>query len=263
VRQYERLPNDGADVEFYDGCRPKAGFWSFLDSKTKGAKLMQEVFRKHYSYGETIPIIDTHVAMIADIYEVTGKPSQQGPVIKAVCVATAGPMKSLPLVLEPLQSSDSKVVHLTNIPVPIAWVRTIDIALMFDFANYRWTPSPETPHDNGIVTFDLRLRAAFSVLGKSYTLQLDQRPCSITLTKTLPQLQPQTAGVGQGMQQYGGQPTSGQSEYGSVSYGQQEQQRFVQPTINGGGNEPTTLITNQLDVEERLRQLGTKLLSRA
>ena len=223
---------------------------------------MNEVFRKHYSYGETIPIIDTHVGMTTDIYEVTGKTGPSGPFVKAVCTATAGPMKSLPLVVEPLQASDSKVVHLTNIPVPIAWVRTIDVSLIFDFVNYRWTQSPEA-RDNGVVTFDLRLRAAFSLLGKSYTLQLDQRPCSITLTKIPPQLQPMPVGAGgfEGLQQQAGQPPSQTSEYGNVPYGRQDQQgQFGQPVINGG--EPTTAITNQLDIEERLRQLSTKLLAR-
>ena len=226
---------------------------------------MTEVFRKHYSYGETIPIIDTHVGMITDVYEVTGKPAQAGPYIKAVCTASAGPMKSLPLVVEPLQSSDSKVVHLTNIPVPIAWVRTIDISLIFDFVNYRWTPSPEA-RDNGLVTFDLRLRAAFAVLGRSYTLQLDQRPCSITLTKPLAAFSgvPMGAQAGfEGMQPQAGQPPSSQPEYGTVTagYGRPEEQRFAQPGINGGA-EPSALVTNQLDIEERLRQLGTKLLAR-
>jgi hypothetical protein len=224
---------------------------------------MHDVFRKHYSYGETIPIIDTHVGMTTDIYEVTGRPGPTGPFVKAVCTATAGPMKSLPLVVEPLQASDSKIVHLTNIPVPIALVRTIDISLIFDFVNYRWTPSPEA-RDNGVVTFDLRLRAAFSILGKSYTLQLDQRPCSITLTKSLPQLGQVPVGAGgfEGLPQQTGQPPSAQAEYGNVAYGRPEgQQQFAQPNANGG-TEPTALVTNQLDIEERLRQLGTKLLAR-
>lgn len=223
---------------------------------------MTEVFRKHYSYGETIPIIDTHVGMTCDIYEVTDKPSPAGPFIKAVCTASAGPMKSLPLIVEPLQSSDSRVVHLTNIPVPIAWARTIDMSLIFDFVNYRFTPSPESPRDNGLVTFDLRLRAAFSVLGKSYTLQLDQRPCSITLTKQVPQRVP--AGVvgfeGSQLGQPAGVPGQGQAEYGSLQYGRQEE-RFAQQPIDGGGDQ-NTMVTNQLDIEERLRQLSTKLLTR-
>lgn len=224
---------------------------------------MHEVFRKHYSYGETIPIIDTHVAMTTDVYEVTGRAGPSGPFVKAVCMASAGPMKSIPIVVEPLQSGDSKIVHLTNIPVPIAWVRTIDISLVFDFVNYRWTPSPEA-RDNGIVTFDLRLRAAFSILGKSYTLQLDQRPCSITLTKMLPHQVPIGVGGFENMPQQAGQPPSGQNEYGNVPYGrpEQQQQQFVQPNVNGGP-ESTAVVTNQLDVEERLRQLGTKLLARA
>lgn len=224
---------------------------------------MHEVFRKHYSYGETIPIIDTHVGMTTDIYEVTGRPTPGGPYIKAVCTATAGPMKSMPLVVEPLQNSDSKIVHLTNIPVPIAWVRTIDVSLIFDFVNYRFTPSQES-RDNGLVTFDLRLRAAFSLLGKSYTLALDQRPCSITLTKPISQLQPAFAGTGafqEGQPQ--GQPPSGQFEYGNVAYARGEEQRVGQPTINGGGSEPNTLVTSQLDIEERLRQLSTQLLARS
>jgi len=226
---------------------------------------MTEVYRKHYSYGETIPIIDTHVGMTADIYEVTGKPAPVGPYIKAVCTASAGPMKSLPLVVEPLQSSESKVVHLTNIPVPIPWVRTLDVSLIFDFVNYRFTQSPETPRDNGVVTFDLRLRAAFSILGKSYTLLLDQRPCSITLTKALPQYaQPVAAGGTpgyEGMQPHVSHPPSGQTEWGSLPYGRQE--RLAEPgPIDGSGTDSSMLVTNQLDIEERLRQLGTKLLAR-
>jgi hypothetical protein len=223
---------------------------------------MTEVFRKHYSYGETIPIIDTHVAMTADIYEVTGKPMSHGPFIKAVCAASAGPMKSPPLVVEPLQSSDSKVVHLTNIPVPIATVRTVDISLIFDFVNYRFTPSPQAPRENGVVTFDLRLRAAFSILGKSYTLLLDQRPCSITLTKVAPQLvqQPIAAGAGYEWTQQAAQPPSGVSEHGNLPYDRRES--VAQATGFDGESSVGTLITNQLDLEERLREIGTKLLAR-
>jgi len=223
---------------------------------------MTEVFRKHYSYGETIPIIDTHVGMTTDLYEVIGRTGPSGPFIKAVCLASAGPMKSVPTIVEPLQGSDSKVMHLTNIPVPIAWVRTIDISLIFDFVNYRFTPAPEGPRNNGLVTFDLRSRAAFSLLGKSYTLQLDQRPCSITLTKALLPVQ-QGVPVGVGFEGVQPQtiPPSGQTEYGSVSYGRTEDQ-FTQQNINGGGVEQNNLVTNQLDIEERLRQLSTKLLTR-
>ncbi len=227
---------------------------------------MSEVFRKHYSYSETIPIIDTQVGMITDIYEVTGKPAPVGPYIKAVCMASAGPMKSLPLVVEPLQNSDSKVVHLTNIPVPISWVRTIDISLIFDFVNYRWMPSPEPPRENGLVTFDLKLRAAFSLLGRSYTLLLDHRPCSITLAKPFPVVQEAPVGTTagfEGAQMQAGHPPSGQAEYGTLPYGfgRTEEQQFAQSTINGG-SETGTLVTDQLAVEERLRQLGTKQLAR-
>jgi len=222
---------------------------------------MTEVFRKHYSYGETIPIIDTHVGMTTDIYEVTGRTGPAGPYIKAVCSASAGPMKSLPTIVEPLQASDSKVVHLTNIPVPIAWVRTIDMSLIFDFVNYRFTPSPDAPRDNGLVTFDLRLRAAFSILGKSYTLLLDQRPCGITLTKAISQAQPTAVGQGVGFES--SQPHAaqfgGQTDFGSIPYGRTEE-RFGQQTIDG--NDTNSMVTNQLDIEERLRQLGTKLLTR-
>src|SRR5271170_2936735 len=92
---------------------------------------MPEVFRKHYSYGETIPILDTHVGMTADVFEVTDKPSPTGnPYIKAVFTATAGPMKSSPMIVEPLQDHDSRVVHLTNIPIPIQSTRTVDISLI-------------------------------------------------------------------------------------------------------------------------------------
>jgi len=222
---------------------------------------MTEVFRKHYSYGETIPIIDTHVGMTTDVFEVTGKPAPVGPFIKAVCTATAGPMKSLPLVVEPLQSSDSKVVHLTNIPVPIAGIRTIDMSLIFDFVNYRWTPSQESPQNNGLVTFDLRLRTAFSLLGKSYTLQLDQRPCAITLTKAHAQaMQPPLAGISNGFDRqqqnvpYGQQE---QSEFGQAAYGVSEQRGTVDAE-----SERSSYLTKQLDIEERLRELSTKLLTR-
>jgi hypothetical protein len=227
---------------------------------------MPEVFRKHYSYGETIPILDTNVGMKIDIFEVTDRPSPTGPYIKAVLSATAGPMKSLPLIVDPLQDSESKVVHLTDIPVPIAQVRTVDISLIFDIVNYRWTPSPEFPRDNGLVTFDLRLRAAFSLLGKSYTLQLDHRPCSLTLTKQLvPWKVPVAAGSGyeqtQQQQQFAGQ-SSANAERGSVPYGRPEGSFGLPGTINGG-TEMTTMVTNQMDVEDRLRQLSQKLLARA
>ena len=264
VRQNsERFPNDESRLYSYHGACPSAeAFWSTQDSRKGKGLSMTDVFRKHYSYGETIPIIDTQVGMITDIYEVVGRPGPSGPAIKAVCTALAGPMKSIPIVVDTLQGSDSKVVHLTNIPVPIAWVKTIDMSLIFDFVNYRFTPAPETPRENGLVTFDLRLRAAFSVLGKSYTLQLDQRPCTITLTKTLPQLQMAQFGTLPGFesqqQQFVSQQ-SGQSERGSMPYGRSE--HYAQPPADGGGTEPSALVTNQLDIEERLRQLGTKLLA--
>lgn len=224
---------------------------------------MPEVFRKHYSYGETIPILDTNVGMKIDIFEVTDRPSPTGPSIKAVLSATAGPMKSLPLIVDPLQDSESKVVHLTDIPVPIAQVRTVDISLIFDIVNYRWTASPEFPRDNGLITFDLRLRAAFSLLGKSYTLQLDHRPCSLTLTKQLvPWKVPVVAGFGyeQPQQQFTGQPPSN-AERGNIPYGRPEGS-FGQPSAINGGSEVTAMVTNQMDVEDRLRQLSQKLLAR-
>lgn len=141
---------------------------------------MAEAFRKHYSYGETIPILDTHVEANVDIYEMPDKAGAGGPYIKAVFGAAAGPIKSPPVVLEPL-GNDSRVVHISDIPVTIPSVRTVDLSLTFDVANYRWAPSPEAPRTNGLVTFDLRLRAAFSLLGKSYTVLLDQRPCAIAV----------------------------------------------------------------------------------
>jgi hypothetical protein len=214
---------------------------------------MSEIFRKHYSYGETIPILDTNVGMMLDLYEVPGRPSPAGgPYLKAVFVASAGPMKSAPIVAEPVQEHESRVVHLANIPVPIPGVRTVDISLIFDLVNYRWIPSQEPRGDSGLIAFDLRLRAAFSVLGKSYTLQLDQRPCTLTVSGETPQRQvPLFASGGMdGMQR--GQPI-GEHE-GAPTYGSPE--RFVQPgrTITG------ETATNQLDVEEHLRQISTRLV---
>jgi hypothetical protein len=51
---------------------------------------MPEIFRKHYSYGETIPILDTYVGMGADFFEVTEGQAATGPFIKAVLTASAG-----------------------------------------------------------------------------------------------------------------------------------------------------------------------------
>ncbi|HTX60059.1 MAG TPA: hypothetical protein VMH02_10340 [Verrucomicrobiae bacterium] len=214
---------------------------------------MSEVFRKHYSYGETIPILDTHVGMTTDLFEVTGKPNAARPYLKAILSASAGPMKSPPMIVEPLLESDSRVVHLSNIPVPIPFVQSVDISLIFDIVNYRWTPSPELARDSGLVTFDLRLRAAFSVLGRSYTLQLDQRPCAITLARRFvpqqPEMQPET--IAETRQPIGGfeRPTA---------YSQTEE-RMISSIGDGGGTES---FTSRLDVEERLRQLGNKLLVR-
>ena len=208
------------------------------------------------------PILDTHVGMIADIYEVPDKPATSGgPYIKAVFVATAGPMK-LPLIVEPLDN-ESKVVHISGIPVPILSVPTVDLSLIFDIANYRWMSSPDLQRDNGLVTFDLRLRAAFSLLSKSRTLLLDQRPCSITLTQQLRRMQI-PLGVGasfDGSQQSGqpgGQAGTGQTESGSVPYGRDQNWS----SVPNGGADTSRMVTNQLEIEERLRQLGTKLLAR-
>jgi hypothetical protein len=225
---------------------------------------MTEVFRKHYSYGETIPILDTNVGMIADIYEVSDKPATSAPYIKAVFVALAGPMKSLPLIVEPLDN-ESKVVHIPDIPVPIQSVRTVDLSLIFDIANYRWMASPDVPRDNGLITFDLRLRAAFSLLNKSYTLLLDQRPCAITLTRLPQQQMPLGAGTSFDQTQQSGAPSGGQAfgpttEFGSVPYARSDQ-RWSASGPNG--SEASSIVTNQLEVEERLRQLSAKMLVRS
>jgi hypothetical protein len=148
---------------------------------------MPEVFRKNYSYGETIPIIGTYVGMTADIY-VPDKAAPAGPYLKAIFVATAGPVTSMPAIVEPLDN-DSKVIRMTDVPVPIPSARSVDLSLRFDIANYRWTPALQGPRENGTVTFDLRLQAAFWLLGESQTLVLDERSCSITLLKQLPPMQ--------------------------------------------------------------------------
>ncbi len=226
---------------------------------------MPEVFRKHYSYGETIPILDTFVGMTADVFEVTERSSDEGPFIKAVLTALAGPMKSSPMIVEPIRDNDSKVVSLTDIPIPIPSVRTVDISLIFDLVNYRWTQSEEVPRSNGIVTFDLRLRAAFSLLGKSYTLQLDQRPCAITLAIRRVPIQHYAGAAGFDGNVATGQHPDGhdanQRERGTTGY-ERGQPRWPGQSIIGNVDAPIS-FTSQLDVEERLRQLGTKLLVRS
>jgi hypothetical protein len=184
--------------------------------------------------------------MTADIFEVSDRPTSIGvPYIKAVFTATAGPMKSTPVILEPLQDNDSKVIHLTNIPVPIPSVNSVDVSLIFDVVNYRWTPSAEMPRENGVITFDMRMRAAFSLLGKSYTLQLDQRPCTLTLTK--PMLD--------SYQEIGQRERSSSL---SSTYGRTDERTTPTSVTNGSVDS----ITGQLDIEEQLRQLGSKLLVR-
>ena len=226
---------------------------------------MPEVFRKHYSYGETIPILDTFVGMTADVFEVTERSSDDGPFIKAILTALAGPMKSSPIIVEPVRDNDSKVVSLTDIPVPIPSVRTVDISLIFDLVNYRWTQSEDVPRSNGVVTFDLRLRAAFSLLGRSYTLQLDQRPCAITLATWRVPIQHYAGVVGLESNAAIGQWPDGheanQRERSTKSYERGQQRRPDQSTV--GDVEAPLSFTGQLDVEERLRQLGTKLLVRS
>jgi hypothetical protein len=219
---------------------------------------MSGTFRKHYSYGETIPTLETHVGLSVDIFEEPNRLTQSGPYLKAALTATAGPFKSPPLIIEPLQENVSKIMHLSNIPVPVPQVKAVDISLISDLVNYRWTPSAEGQRGNGVVTFDLRLRAAFSLMGRSYTLQLDQRPCTVTLTKQLV-----LDGVG-------------------VSGAASTQQRFEQTQDQVPGRSPwddrvTTGIidgsntaidsmnnpfTKQLDIEEHLREIGQRVLAR-
>lgn len=231
---------------------------------------MSGMFRKHYSYGETIPTLDTHVGMSVDIFEETNRQSPHGPYLKAVLTATAGPLKSPPLIVEPLQENISKILHLSNIPVPIPQVRTVDLSLICDIVNYRWTPAQDGQRHSGVVTFDLRLRAAFSLMGRSFTLQLDQRPCTITLTKQLVPTQMQVVGAGTGFE---GTLPQGTQSYGQAgveqmqetqSYGRGTQERVPSGVTNGGNIAPDSLnaFTNQLDIEERLRELGQRLLSR-
>ncbi len=223
---------------------------------------MSEIFRKHYSYGETIPILDTHVGLTTDIYEDTEKFSSSGPYLKAVLLAYAGPIKSTPMIVEPLQDGNSKVVHLTNIPVPIPFVRTVDMSLISDIVNYRWTPAPEgaQQRENGVVTFDLRLRAAFSVLGRSFTLALDQRPCSVTLTKVLAagglpvQFKAAMGGQPPGMGEMTAQAGQAPSYRG--------EERAAMTGVVDGGAENASMFTAQLDIEERLRELGTRILTK-
>jgi hypothetical protein len=193
---------------------------------------MQEVFRKHYSYGETLPILDTYVEITCDFYEVNGKTAPVGPCIKGMFCASAGPFKSLPVIVDALTENDSQLIHLTNIPVSATAARTVDVSLICDVLNYRWTIAPELPRDCGVVTFDLRCRCAFSIDGKTYALLLDQRPCAITLTKQLLPLRMPVL-----------------------------DQREMTPADNVA--ETAARVTDQLDVEEHLRQLGTKLLARA
>lgn len=225
---------------------------------------MPEVFRKHYSYGETIPILDTFVGMTADLFEITEAPSAGAPVIKAVLTALAGPMKSSPMIVEPVHDNDSKVVSLTDIPVPIPSVRTVDISLIFDLVNYRWVQSQELPQNNGVVTFDLRLRAAFSLLGKSYTLQLDQRPCAITLRKWQLPIRQYAGTLGFDSNASSGQQPGAQGvsdgERATANYEYASERRSGQAI--GGNIDPPGSFTNQLDMEERLRVLSTKLLIR-
>lgn len=223
---------------------------------------MSEVFRKHYSYGETVPILDTHVGITTDVYEDADRQTRNGPYLKAVFSATAGPVKSLPLILEPLQGNDSKIIHLANIPVPIPLVRTVDMSLICDVVNYRWTAAPEGQRDNnGVVTFDLRSRCSFSVVGKSFTFVLDQRPCNITLTKQLTPLPAQMlAAVGMAA---AGRPE--EAVAGAQAAGQAIRPEELVPTAGGvdGGADASSVIRNQLDIEERLRDLGTRILARA
>ncbi len=209
---------------------------------------MAEFFRKHYSYGETIPILNTHVGTSVDIYELTDKSSARGPYIKAVFTAAAGPMKSFPQIVEPLDN-DSRVVHISDIPAPIPAARAVDLSLIFDVTNYRWIPSPEAPQTDGLLAFNLRLRAEFSLPSKSYTLLLDQRPCAITVTAHNLRPVQQTVETGDG-------ETPAQVETGSLTYGRFEQRWPIPDTAETSSR----MVTGQLDVEERLRQLGTRHL---
>jgi hypothetical protein len=145
---------------------------------------MPEVFRKQYSYGETIPALGIYVGMSADIY-VPDKAAPGGPYLKAVFVATAGRVQSVPAIVEPLHD-DSKIVRMNDVPVPIPSVRSVDIVVSFDISNYRWTPAPAGPRENGVVTFDLKLQASFSLAGAPHAVPLDERACSIALAKRLP-----------------------------------------------------------------------------
>jgi hypothetical protein len=242
VREPGRGLNDNGDREDYD--REARSVFETLDRAEKRFSRMPEVFRKHYSYGETIPILDTFVGMTADIFEVSERSSDEGPFIKAVLTALAGPMKSSPMIVEPICDNDSKVVSLTNIPVPIPSVRTVDISLIFDLVNYRWTQSEDVPRSNGVVTFDLRLRAAFSLLGRSYTLQLDRRPCAITLATWRTPVQTYAGSLG---------------FENDVANGRQQDGHDANHRDRG----TTSYERGQLDVEERLRQLGSKLLVRS
>lgn len=226
---------------------------------------MSEIFRKHYSYGETIPILETHVGLTTDIFEDSERQTPAGPYLKAVLLAFAGPIKSTPMIVEPLQDGHSKVIHLTNIPVPIPFVKTVDMSLISDVVNYRWTPSPEAAQqrENGVVTFDLRLRAAFSVLGRSFTLALDQRPCSVTLTKPLYAGVPFQYKASMGMQPAGaGGELSAQAPQGQAPGYRVEERGTTTGVVDGGGTESATMFTSQLDIEERLRELGSRILTK-
>jgi hypothetical protein len=136
--------------------------------------------------------------------------------------------------------------------------------LIFDLVNYRWTQSEDVPRNNGVVTFDLRLRAAFSLLGRSYTLQLDQRPRAITLNKWPMPVRHYVGASGFESNATIGQQPDGQNinqrERTSASY-ERAQERHPGKAISGNVDAPTS-FANQLDVEERLRQLSTKLLIR-
>jgi hypothetical protein len=143
-----------------------------------------EIFRASYKFGVTVPVINVFVGAEVDIFQETGQNAPQGgPDLKAQLAAEAGPIK-VPAVTvgPPLSNATTETVKIYSVPVPIPFVKSIDIDLVFNIVDYMWTPAAGNAND-GVVTFGIVTKLQFVILGKNIDIQLAP-PLKVSITLT-------------------------------------------------------------------------------
>ena len=122
-----------------------------------------EVFRTSYKFGKTLR-------------SKPAKTHRGGPDLKARLAAEAGPIKVPALTVGPPLSNT------TTQTIPVPFVKSIDIDVVFDIVDYNWKADGGNAN-NGVVTLGIVTELQFVVLGKNLDIQL-AAPLKISTTLT-------------------------------------------------------------------------------